>query len=348
MTKALSNDVRLSTPHGEFSARLYRDRNGGIGVALWAGLVHGDSPLPSRLHSSCFTSEFLGGADCDCVGQLQAALRAIGEAQRGVVFYLLQEGRGAGLQTKIRDREIVQGSNGAIDTFGAFAQLGLPPDPRTYELVPLMCKDLGIGSALRLMTNNPIKVAALAKAGIEVERVAHDLPSSEHNAQYLHAKARSGHVLRVSSQRYASPPGWLDALDAHKPVLAGFRRAASYSLPMRFRGGTVWFRATGYSHLQSGHDRVVLTYRATHGVAHELRDSYREDLYERLTQSGPQLSRYQAAIARIVDHGAGSILVAPIDAALLSDLPEPDEEADRDLLKADGAARGSTRWEALS
>lgn len=337
-------DRSLDTGHGSFRTRLYRTSDGSVGMALWLGRLDGGTVLASRLHSSCFTSEALGGLDCDCVGQLDAALRAIAAAGRGVLFYLLQEGRGAGLQAKVRDREIVQRSGGAIDTFGAYAQLGLPPDPRTYAIVPAICRDLGIEPSLRLMTNNPAKIAALTAAGITVERVEHKTRSSEHNAAYLQAKVRSGHVMRVSTVMQATAPPELEALDPGIETLVGFRRVASYSIPVRHRERSVWFRATAYTHGESGHVHIVLTHRRN-GARHEARHVYRDHVHERLTQTGPSSQRYHAAIDRVVACGAGSILAVPADSELLTGACGPSERENRELLEAHGAAVGATTWE---
>jgi GTP cyclohydrolase II len=313
-------------------------------MALWLGRLDGDAVLASRLHSSCFTSEALGGLDCDCGAQLDAALCAIAAAGRGIVFYLLQEGRGAGLQAKVRDREIVQKSGGTIDTFGAYAQLGLPPDPRTYAIVPAICRDLGIEPSLRLMTNNPAKIAALTAAGITVERVEHRTRSSEHNAAYLQAKVRSGHVMRVSTAMQATAPPELDSLDPRVESLVGFRRVGSYSLPVLHRERPLWLRATAYAHAESGHDRVVLTYRRN-GAHREVRHVYREDVHERLTQAGPISARYRAAIDRAVACGAGSIVAVPADSELLMGASGPSERENGELLEAHGAAVGGTTKE---
>ncbi len=305
--------------------------------------------LPCRLHSSCFTSEGLGGLDCDCVTQLDRALYEIAKQGRGIIFYLLQEGRGAGLRAKIRDREIVQSSNGTIDTFGAYAKLGLQGDPRTYSLLKAMCADLGVPPALRLMTNNPAKVAALGAAGIDVERVEHSLPASDFNGAYLDSKARHGHALALSNGGRARAPASLEAADPKLETVGRFQRIASYSLPMAVGNTSVWFRATAYSEPSSGHDRVVLSYRSgdAEEKSHQLRHVYRENLYERFVE-GERKQRYRTAVERIVKHGAGSVLAVPADADLLSDNVGPTEAEDRALLEAHGAALGAKTWEELT
>ena len=164
----MASEQILATRHGRLSTRLYRGSDGSIGMALWVGDLAEQKPILSRVHSSCFTSEGLFALDCDCVTQLDVAIYAIVQRTRGVIFYLLQEGRGAGLPNKARDRSIVQSSRGTIDTYGAYESLGLDPDPRTYGLVKPMCADLGINQPLTLMTNNPSKIDALTAVGLDM------------------------------------------------------------------------------------------------------------------------------------------------------------------------------------
>ena len=190
MPAAVINEQVIATRHGEFNTRFFRDRDGSVGVALWQGSLSGSTPILGRVHSSCFTSEALGALDCDCVQQFHLALQIISSRKRGVIFYLLQEGRGAGLLSKAFDRMVVQSSQGRIDTFGAYKQMGIHPDPRQYRLVPIMCANLGVTATLRLMTNNPAKIGRMAAAGLAVEPVRLDSMASPYNAEYLKAKVR--------------------------------------------------------------------------------------------------------------------------------------------------------------
>jgi GTP cyclohydrolase II len=340
--KRLRDDV-LRTAHGTFCTRVYRGASGQVGVALWMGELALGAALPSRVHSSCFTSEGLGALDCDCVTQLDGALRAIAGAGRGLVLYLLQEGRGAGLRAKVRDREMVQASGGTIDTFVAYERLGFAADPRSYGLVPAMCADLGVAPSLQLMTNNPAKIASLVAAGIAVERIEHSEPASDLNVAYLAAKARTGHALRVPISAGAKPPPALESLDPKLPSAGRFDRVGSYSVPIRAAGGFAWFRATAYYEPQSGHNRLVLGYRA-HAHSKELRHIFRESLDERFA-GGEALARYREAIRSILDHGAGTVLAAPADCELLTRHPGPTDGEDRALLDAHCAAIGATSWE---
>jgi GTP cyclohydrolase II len=150
-------------------------------------------PVLVRLHSECFTGDLLGSLRCDCGDQLRGAIAEIGRAGSGILLYLAQEGRGIGLVNKLRAYNL---QDAGLDTFDANEQLGFDADERVYLPAAEMLRQLGI-TRVRLMTNNPEKVAALARCGIVVaERVPHAFPSNDHNARYLQAKkTRHGHHL---------------------------------------------------------------------------------------------------------------------------------------------------------
>ena len=162
-------------------------------VALVNGSVDGEESVLVRLHSECLTGDALGSMRCDCRDQLQAALGRVGNARRGVVLYLRQEGRGIGLLNKIRAYSL---QDEGLDTVDANLALGLPEDGRDYESAARMLEELGIRS-VRLLTNNPDKVVQLEKHGIRVvERVPHVMEIHHHNAEYLKTKAhRQGHFI---------------------------------------------------------------------------------------------------------------------------------------------------------
>ena len=167
-------------------------------VALVLGQQSGDRLPLVRLHSECLTGDVLGSLKCDCGPQLDAALAAMAEEANGggwgVLLYLRQEGRGIGLINKLRAYEL---QDQGFDTVDANERLGLPNESRDFPVAARMLDLLGVG-AVRLMTNNPAKVAALQGVGVDVrERVAHQLPANPHNARYLDTKRdRSGHLLR--------------------------------------------------------------------------------------------------------------------------------------------------------
>lgn len=160
-------------------------------VALVVGAFGGQPPLV-RLHSECLTGDVFGSLKCDCGPQLKEALRILGEAGGGVLLYLRQEGRGIGLANKLRAYAL---QDRGLDTVDANRRLGFADDERNYGMAAAMLRALGIGS-VRLLTNNPNKVAGLEHEGIEVvERVAHHMPVNPHNADYIATKKkRSGHL----------------------------------------------------------------------------------------------------------------------------------------------------------
>ncbi len=160
-------------------------------VALLIGAPGGKPPLV-RLHSECLTGDVFGSLKCDCGPQLKEALRLLAETGGGILLYLRQEGRGIGLANKIRAYAL---QDRGLDTVDANRRLGFADDERDYATAAAMLRALG-ADAVRLLTNNPAKVAGLEAEGIAViERVAHHLPVNPHNADYIDTKRRrSGHL----------------------------------------------------------------------------------------------------------------------------------------------------------
>jgi GTP cyclohydrolase II len=152
-----------------------------------------DRPVLTRLHSECFTGDLLGSLKCDCGAQLRGAVETISRAGGGVLLYLAQEGRGIGLINKLRAYRL---QDQGFDTMEANERLGFESDEREYDAAARMLALLGYKS-VRLLTNNPDKVASLEKAGMQVvERVPHAFPDNEHNRAYLRTKAaKAGHLL---------------------------------------------------------------------------------------------------------------------------------------------------------
>jgi GTP cyclohydrolase II len=150
-------------------------------------------PVLVRLHSECFTGDLLGSLKCDCGAQLRGAIETISKAGGGVLLYLAQEGRGIGLINKLRAYRL---QDEGFDTLEANERLGFAADERLYAVAAKMLSLLGYKS-VRLLTNNPDKVAALKNEGVDVvERVRHAFPSNKHNEAYLKTKAeKAGHLL---------------------------------------------------------------------------------------------------------------------------------------------------------
>ncbi|MEH3035226.1 MAG: GTP cyclohydrolase II [Sphingomonas adhaesiva] len=161
-------------------------------VALLIGTPNGQAPLV-RLHSECLTGDVLGSLKCDCGPQLDAAIAAIRTAGWGILLYLRQEGRGIGLVNKLRAYAL---QDQGFDTVDANTRLGFAIDARDFGVAARMLRLLG-QERVRLLTNNPAKVAGLEAAGVSVvERVPHFLPANPHNARYLATKRdRTGHQL---------------------------------------------------------------------------------------------------------------------------------------------------------
>ena len=188
----LTGSCTLPTAWGVFEAHVFADAvTGQEHLALTSGDLgaqHG--PPLVRIHSQCLTGDTLFSARCDCGKQLSAALRKIAGEGRGILLYLQQEGRGIGLSNKIRAYRLQEAG---LDTVAANEALGFAADARSYEMCWPILAYLGV-SSLRLLTNNPRKVAALASYGLTVRRVPLASVRTPHNTRYLEAKrARLGH-----------------------------------------------------------------------------------------------------------------------------------------------------------
>jgi 3,4-dihydroxy 2-butanone 4-phosphate synthase/GTP cyclohydrolase II len=188
-------ETRLPTAHGDFTAYGFRiGFDGSEHVALVHGDVAGAEPVLTRVHSECLTGDVLGSRRCDCGPQLDESLRRITAEGRGVLVYLRgHEGRGIGLVAKLQAYQL---QDGGRDTVDANLDLGLPADARHYTAASQILRDLGVGR-VRLLTNNPGKVAALEEYGVTVtERVPLTPRPNDHNIAYLRTKRdRMGHVL---------------------------------------------------------------------------------------------------------------------------------------------------------
>jgi len=187
---------RLPTAYGEFRLHAYRaSTTGEEHMALVLGDVAGDEPVLVRVHSQCLTGDVFLSERCDCGRQLEAAMQQIAEAGRGVVVYLLQEGRGIGLVNKLRAYELQDRGH---DTVEANERLGFAADQRDYGVGAQILRDLGV-RRMRLLTNNPGKYVALAGYGLEiVERLPLEMPPTDSSRAYLRAKRdKLGHLLKL-------------------------------------------------------------------------------------------------------------------------------------------------------
>lgn len=217
----------LPTRAGKFKARVYREDATGqeVMVLLNQDFLVGCSsskgfgatgPLV-RIHSECLTGDVFGSLRCDCGPQLQKALDLIAADGCGVLIYLRQEGRGIGLASKIAAYAL---QDKGYDTVEANLRLGFKPDLRNYDLAAAVLADLGVKN-LRLLTNNPSKVAGLEEHGLKVvKRVPLQVDPNIHNLPYLHTKRdRMGHYLELGSETEDKNVGWQDRLPVETPML---------------------------------------------------------------------------------------------------------------------------------
>ena len=187
--------AKLPTPWAVFDMHGFEDtEHDKEHLLLTLGDVAGLDPVLVRLHSECLTGDALFSMRCDCGSQLQAALERIAEAGRGALLYLRQEGRGIGLLNKIRAYSL---QDRGADTVEANETLGFGADMRDYSMCRTMLQHVRI-ERIRLLTNNPRKVAALVEQGFEVvERMPLRTGENPHNARYLATKAgKLGHLMR--------------------------------------------------------------------------------------------------------------------------------------------------------
>jgi 3,4-dihydroxy 2-butanone 4-phosphate synthase / GTP cyclohydrolase II len=195
--------TKIPTPYGTFDIHLYSnstDSNQHIALTMGcdapadgAAVQGADKPILLRVHSECLTGDIFGSMRCDCGRQLDAALRTIGEAGRGVVLYLRQEGRGIGLEKKLLAYRL---QAHGMDTVEANQKLGFRADERDYGIGAQILHHLGVRK-MQIMTNNPKKLQALKGFGMEmVERVPLEMSATKENIDYLRTKRdKLGHLL---------------------------------------------------------------------------------------------------------------------------------------------------------
>ena len=189
----IQSDAMLPTEHGNFRIRVFTDSSGAEHAMLSIGLDDSTHTPLVRIHSECLTGDAFGSLKCDCGPQLKASMARIQEEGYGAILYMRQEGRGIGLEAKIQAYAL---QDIGFDTLDANLALNLPADGREYDFCAFMLKEVGV-EAVRLMTNNPLKIEGLRSNGIHVEkRVAHITGRCKTNNHYLSTKAkRMGHLI---------------------------------------------------------------------------------------------------------------------------------------------------------
>lgn len=187
---------RIPTPYGQFQLILFANNyDHKEHMAFVLGTVQDQENVLLRVHSECFTGDVLGSLRCDCGEQLERAFQLVGEAKRGAILYLRQEGRGIGLLDKLRAYNL---QDQGYDTVEANLKLGHQADERDYTAAGLIIRDLGIRS-IKLVTNNPKKISELGKLGVNVkQRIPIEIPARPENLAYLRTKMqRMNHILRL-------------------------------------------------------------------------------------------------------------------------------------------------------
>ena len=205
--------AELPSRFGDFHiVAFWNNRDEKEHVAIIKGEILDAEDVPVRLHSECLTGDVIGSLRCDCRDQLEAALRMIGQMNKGIVLYMRQEGRGIGLINKIRAYSL---QDQGLDTVQANLALGFRDDERDYAIAAHMLESLKVKS-IQLITNNPKKMDQLTEYGIHISgRIPHIMPTNEHNHFYLETKAaKSGHLLDFHGKEHLVE-------QADRPIVAG-------------------------------------------------------------------------------------------------------------------------------
>ena len=188
--------AHLPTKYGDFKIIPFRQLSNGLEhVALVKGEWKEDEPILVRVHSSCVTGDIFGSLRCECGDQLHKAMEMVEKEGKGVIIYLIQEGRGIGLMNKIKAYSLQEQG---LDTVDANIQLGFSPDERDYGVGASILREIGVRK-MRLISNNPVKRIGLEGYGLEiVENVGIEVGINKHNEYYMHTKKeRMGHNLSL-------------------------------------------------------------------------------------------------------------------------------------------------------
>lgn len=242
-------ETSLNTKFGNFKTKIYQNI---INHRYILALMYNETDLNkdnlllyTRVHSSCVTSEMLNSQDCDCVEQLNGALKIISEKKSGILFYLIQEGRGSGYIGKARGCQMVQHSemndhHHTLTTFDVYQQLGMKPDYREYynikEILQMM--DIYDSAKFNLLTNNPDKINGLKNLGIQINKTEElEFIPNPFNQLYLKSKTKYGHLLNktdIPQKKFNFPYETIPPFEPyHLPNKKRFIYCASYYIPIR-------------------------------------------------------------------------------------------------------------------
>lgn len=191
-------EVEMPTQYGDFRVVPFRQKSNGIEhLALIKGSWEKEEEILVRMHSSCMTGDIFGSKRCECGEQLHKAMEMISQEGKGVLVYMIQEGRGIGLMNKIAAYKL---QDQGLDTIDANIHLGFKADERDYGVGAQILRNLGV-SRMRLLTNNPVKRVGIEGYGLTVsENVPIEVAPNEHNQRYLQTKRdRMGHILQQFS-----------------------------------------------------------------------------------------------------------------------------------------------------
>ncbi len=264
---------------GNAECHVYQVDDGSVAIAILYGRLVPEEEILVRIQSACLYGEVLLATDCDCRAQLNQSLRDIRDAGCGVVIHLEQEGRGAGLITKALGYELLD--HEGLDTVEAYKRLHVELDSRRYEVAVDILREFGI-DRVRLITNNPRKIAALKKSGLSVTRALQKLAATDANIDYLRVKAsKLGHLLELPRVSGAAINGDLFRCTVvgaavmdhvikmpHNPPLGRTRQATGYR---RQPGGKGLNQAVALSRL--GAESALLTSRGADSDALEISEA---------------------------------------------------------------------------
>ncbi len=192
------HEVDMPTQHGDFRVIPFRQKSNGIEhIALIKGTWEANEEILVRMHSSCMTGDIFGSKRCECGDQLHKAMDIINQKGKGVIVYMMQEGRGIGLMNKIAAYKL---QDEGLDTVDANIHLGFKADERDYGVGAQILRSLGV-SKMKLLTNNPVKRVGIEGYGLKVtENVPIEIEPNEYNHRYMQTKRdRMGHVLQQFS-----------------------------------------------------------------------------------------------------------------------------------------------------